>query len=79
MRLLGGYVLAGMLGPHGKSPKTQAVQHVADRTFSHDDVERLLDLMRQVNPSPAHNAVLSKIGPILHPLHHRLLLLNRQP
>jgi hypothetical protein len=67
-----------MLGPHGKPPKTQAMQHVTDRTLSHDDAEFLLDLICQIGPSPAYNTVLAKVRAVLHPLRHYLLLLNRQ-
>lgn len=78
MRLLGRDVLPRVLGPHGKPPKAEAVQHLADRTFGYYDSELSLDLIRQVNPSPADNAVLIQIRTLLHPLRYDGLLLDRQ-
>lgn len=67
-----------MLGSHGKPPKVETTQHLADRTFSHDDAEFLLDLIRQINPPPANNAVLIHIRALPHPLRYDGLLLDRQ-
>lgn len=78
MRLLGRNVLPRVLGPHRKPPKAEAVQHFANRTFSYDDSELSLDLIRQIYPPPANNAVLIKIRTLLHPLRYDGLLLDRQ-
>ena len=61
--LLGGRVLPGVLRAGGDAPETQAAQQAADCALGHAHAELGLQNPRQVDPAPAHHAVLGRVGP----------------
>lgn len=61
MGLLSFSVLLGASWPHRYPPEAETTQHCADRSFRQLDPIALFDHMREVDPPPAHHAMLGQI------------------
>lgn len=76
MRLLDRGVLLGTSWPHRYPPEAQTTEQIADRSFGQFDPIALLDHVREVDPPPAHHAMLGQIRPVPNQLGHLAFLLG---
>src|SRR5205809_180617 len=79
MRLLRLGVLRGTSWPHGYPPEAEATKQIADRTLGKLHPVALLDHVREVDPPPAHHAMLGHIRPAANQFGHLPFLSARQP
>ena len=78
MRLLCRRVVAGTPRPGREPPEAKTAQHVADAAFSQMHAEAGFDLPGQVDPPPAHHAVLGQGRSFADPPRHLGFLLGQQ-
>lgn len=67
-------ILHRMARTNRQAAKTHAAQQAAHTALGKLDAKPRLDHPRQVDPPPAHHAMLGKIGPLLHQLSQFRLL-----
>ena len=79
MRLLGNAILLGTSGSNRYPPEPEAPQQFADRSLGQLDPIALLDHMREVNPPPAHHAMLGQIRAVADQFGHLSCLLRGEP
>lgn len=79
MRLLGNAILLGTARPNRYPSEPEAAQQCADRPFGQLDPIALFDHMREVDPPPAHHAMLGQIRSAPDQFGHPPFLLGRQP
>ena len=76
MRLLGNAILLGTSRSHRYPPEPEAAQQFADRSLGQLDPIVLLDHMREVDPPPAHHAMLGQIRSVADQFGHLSFLLR---
>ena len=76
MRLLSGRIMARMTRPGGQASEAKPTQHCPNAALSKMHTEPLVDQPRQVDPSPAHDAMLGKACAVADPSRHFLGLLG---
>ncbi len=79
MRLLGNAILLGTSRSHRDPPEPEAPQQCADRSLGQLDPIALLDHMREVDPPPAHHAMLGQIRAGADQFGHLSFLLRGEP
>ena len=79
MRLLSKAILLGTSWPHRYPPEAETPKQITDRTLGQLDPVALLDDARQVDPPPAHHALLGQIRPLPHQFRHFSFLLCGEP
>lgn len=70
MRLLLRGVLLGVARPDRDTAEPETTQQIADRTFGQVHAPLCLDLVRQIDPTPANHPVLAQFRTRLHPASH---------
>ena len=78
MGLLGGAVLFGTARAHRHTPEVETAEQLADRPLGQPDPVALRDLARQIDPPPAHHAMLRKARALPNQFSHLPRLLSRK-
>ena len=79
MRRLRLGVMAGMARSGRQAAKAKPTQKCADATFGEMHAEARLDHPREIDPSPAHNAVLGQPRPFTDHPSHLSILFGQEP